>query len=226
MSSAAKPWIDVVSAEGTCRSVVLARRLPNGVGTLQKLGPGSLLAWSSLSSGRCTETLIASTECVMLAVPYQSVEEAMRLHAPFAKRVRQSVSASELFSVLDAYLERFPRQLGIEVVKAADSLTDRVRVVEVSSRQLQQLGLAGVRRQLPESDLWLVSSGDCLWVFRWMKQPSCLPSRERISIPAASSGIQPISLEELLQQPAPTQALPPRKLMILCRSNCSVNGNA
>ena len=190
--------------KGTCRSVVLARRLPNGVGTLQKLGPGSLLAWSSLSSGRCTETLIASTECVMLAVPYQSVEEAMRLHAPFAKRVRQSVSASELFSVLDAYLERFPRQLGIEVVKAADSLTDRVRVVEVSSRQLQQLGLAGVRRQLPESDLWLVSSGD-LPLGVPLDETTQLPSLPENVAPSPLRllGIQPISLEERLQQPAP-----------------------
>ncbi|GEM_PF-13211 len=189
--------------KGSCRSVVLARRLPHGVATLQKLGPGALLAWSSLSSGRCFETLIASTECVMLAVPYASIEEAMRLHPPLAQRVRQSVSAAELFSVLDAYLERFPRQLGTEVVKAAAELTERVRVVEVSSRQLQQLGLAGVRRQLPDSDIWLVSAGD-LALGEPLDASTQLPDLPENVAPAPLRllGLQPELLEAQLQQTA------------------------
>ncbi len=186
--------------KGSCRSVVMARRLPKGVATLQKLGPGALLAWTPLSCDRCWETLIASEECVMLAVPNAAMQAAMAAHPPLARRVRQSVSPAELFGVLDAYLERFPRELGQEVLQAAVGLADAVRVVEVTPRQLLQLGLEGVRQQLPDTELWLVAAGD-LPLGQPLDAAATLPERTEGQTPALLRllGVRPEQLEARLQ---------------------------
>ena len=56
--------------QGTARSVVMASRLPRGVATLQRLDPGAVMGWTPLSTGRNWETLLASTDLVVLALPH------------------------------------------------------------------------------------------------------------------------------------------------------------
>jgi ATP-binding cassette, subfamily B, bacterial HlyB/CyaB len=146
--------------EGSVRSVVMADRLPQGVATLQKFGPGAVLAWSRLSCGRSAETLIAASRCVLLKVPEAVVEAVMEAHPPFAQRVHHSVNAAELFDVLDAYLRSYPRVLAQAVVQAARELAAAARVVELSPDQWQRLGPAGLQDRLPASSLWLVSAGE------------------------------------------------------------------
>ncbi len=145
--------------QGSCRSVVMAKRLPKGVATLQKLGPGAPLAWTNLSCGKCWETLIAATDCVVAGVPESSMLAAMEIHPPLAKRVQQSISPAELFAVLDAYLDQFPKQLGHEVITAAVALAEATSVVQVTAAQWAALGPAGVSKQLPADRLWLASVG-------------------------------------------------------------------
>lgn len=192
--------------KGECRSVVMARRLPRGVATLQKLGAGALLAWTPLSCGRCWETLIASSELVVLSVPYEAMLKAMEIHPPLAQRVRQSVSPAELFGVLDAYLERFPRVLGREVVQAAVALADSTRVVQVSPEQLKLLGYEGVRRQLPPDELWLATGG-CIPLGTPCNQPIESVDEANSSAGLRLLGIQPEALEKLLQPPVTASAV-------------------
>jgi ATP-binding cassette subfamily B protein len=138
--------------QGTARSVVLADRLPRRVATLERFESGSLLAWSKLSCGRCWETLIASTNLVVLAIPHVAMREAMAVHPPLGQRVEGSVNPSELFAVLDQYLITYPRLLGVEVVAASKQLADRCRAIAMTPAQV-------LATDYPEDRLWLVASG-------------------------------------------------------------------
>jgi ATP-binding cassette subfamily B protein len=138
--------------EGTARSVVFSRRLPRGVSTLQRLQPGSVLGWTLISCGRCWETLIASTDLVVVALPQESLQREMEQHPPLAERVRGVVSPSELFAVLDAHLQDYPRALSQEVVAAANQLADDTLVR--SWRPAQPAGFVADAERL-----WLVAAG-------------------------------------------------------------------
>jgi len=144
---------------GTVRQVVMADRLPLGLATIQRHEVGAVIAWTPLSCGRCWETLIASTDLVALAVPLSAMQAAMAKSPSLARRVQHSVNPGELFSVLDAYLQSFPRLLSKEVVEAAKSLAGDVKVASLSTLDWQKLGPDGLRRQLPQDYIWLVSSG-------------------------------------------------------------------
>ncbi len=145
--------------QGQCRSVVTSKRLPKGVGTLQKFGPGSALGWTPISCGHCKETLIASTNCVVASITNDAMTKAMNAHPPLKKRIIQSVNPSEFFDVLDRYLDQFPQQLGKEVITAANELADKTAVVNITKQQWQLLGLKGIIEKLPQDRLWLVSNG-------------------------------------------------------------------
>ncbi len=145
--------------QGQCRSVVMSKRLLKGVGTLQKFGPGSAIGWTPISCGVCKETLIASTNCVVAGISYVALTKAMEAHPPLKKRITQSVNPSELFDVLDKYLEQFPQQLGKEVISAASELAEKTAVVNISIQQWEVLGLKGIFEKLPKDRLWLVSNG-------------------------------------------------------------------
>lgn len=145
--------------QGQCRSVVMSKRLVKGVATLQKFGPGSAIGWTPISCGGCKETLIASTNCVVAAISYAAMQKVMNANPPLNKRIINSVNPSELFDVLDKYLDQFPQQLGKEVIKAATQLSDNTAVVNISKQQWEILGLKGILEKLPQDRLWLVSSG-------------------------------------------------------------------
>lgn len=138
--------------QGSARSVVMAKRLPKGVATLQRLEPGAVIGWSALSCGRNYEILIASTDLVTLAIPEQALMEQMGRYPQLAQRVRGSVNAAELFAVLDQYLQAHPRALGHEVVEAAVQLADTSRVLAGSLADLEAL-------ELPADRLWLSAGG-------------------------------------------------------------------
>jgi hypothetical protein len=86
--------------EGTARSVAFSPRLPSGVQTLQRLPPGAVLGLTGLASGRGWETLMASTELVLVAVPQEALREAMAASPALGQRMRASVAPEELFGVL------------------------------------------------------------------------------------------------------------------------------
>lgn len=138
--------------QGTARSVVMADRLPRRVSTLQRCSPGSVICWTALSTGRCWETLIASSDLVVLAVPHATFREVMGNHPPLAQRVLGSVNPSELFAVLDRYLLTYPRVLAQEVVVASRDIADNCRAVNIKPSQL-------AATVFPEDRLWLVAAG-------------------------------------------------------------------
>ncbi|QPN60183.1 peptidase domain-containing ABC transporter [Synechococcus sp. CBW1002] len=143
-----------VVLEGQVRSVVQSPRLPKRVATLERLGVGSVLCLSGLTSGRPGgwETLIASTETVVLALPHALLRQVMQAHAPLGDRINRVLSPAELFAVLDAYLRDYPRALEQEVVAAALQLapTCYVRYLDPQDPVVQQL---------PQDRLWLVTGG-------------------------------------------------------------------
>ncbi len=138
--------------EGRVRTVAISRNLPKGVATLQTLGSGSLLGWTLLSSGRNWETAIASTEVVALAIPHQSLLDAMAIAPPLQERVQNSVSPAELFAVLDAYLKDYPRRFDREVVRAAVDLAELCVVQSWPGDSQEPAELSADRT-------WLVSAG-------------------------------------------------------------------
>jgi len=138
--------------EGTVRAVVFSSRLPRGVATLQRLQPGSLLGWSLVSCGRCWETLLASTNLVVVAIPWDALNEAIAERPELAARARLSVTAAELFAVLDAYLSGYPRPHAEELLEAANHLADRCLVRSVAVGGGNGLDRDGGR-------LWLVAAG-------------------------------------------------------------------
>ena len=138
--------------QGTVRSVVMADRFPRKVATLQRHEVGAVLAWSALSSDRNWETLLASTNTVLLAVPHDTFQEGMQRHPGLASRVRGSVNPAELFAVLDRYLSDYPRLLTDELIHAAVELADSTPSVTVT-----QASLAGLPRD--PNRLWLVAGG-------------------------------------------------------------------
>lgn len=138
--------------QGTARSVVMASRLSKGVATLQRLDPGAVMGWTALSCARNWETILASTDLVVLALPHAALRHEMANHPPLAQRIGSSVNPSELFAVLDAHLREYPRALSHEVVEAAVALSDGTRAVVLSPEQLQAT-------TFPPERLWLVASG-------------------------------------------------------------------
>jgi len=138
--------------QGTARSVVMASRLSKGVATLQRLDPGAVMGWTALSCARNWETILASTDLVVLALPHAALRQEMANHPPLAQRIGSSVNPSELFAVLDAHLREYPRALSHEVVEAAVALADGTRAVVLSPEQLQAT-------TFPPERLWLVASG-------------------------------------------------------------------
>ncbi|MEA5413654.1 ABC transporter transmembrane domain-containing protein [Synechococcus sp. BA-132 BA5] len=138
--------------QGTARSVVMASRLSKGVATLQRLDPGAVMGWTALSCTRNWETILASTDLVVLALPHAALRQEMANHPPLAQRIGSSVNPSELFAVLDAHLREYPRALSHEVVEAAVALADGTRAVVLSPEQLQAT-------TFPPERLWLVASG-------------------------------------------------------------------
>ena len=148
----APPPLLLVVLEGLVRSVVISPRLPRGVATLERLGPGALLGWSLLSCGRCWETLIASTEVVVLSLPRTLLEEMIAADPALARRIHDQVSAAELFAVLDANLRDDPGPLASELLTAATSLAGSTRVLTLNLS-------TPVPFEADPERLWLVSSG-------------------------------------------------------------------
>jgi len=138
--------------QGRVRTVAMSPNLPKGVATLRTVSSGSLLGWTTLSCGRNWETAIASTEVVALAIPHQSLRDAMAIAPQLQERVESSVSPSELFAVLDAYLQNYPRRFDREVVRAAVDLAELCLVQRWPSPDGQELALAADRT-------WLVAAG-------------------------------------------------------------------
>ncbi|CAK6690918.1 peptidase domain-containing ABC transporter [Synechococcus sp. CBW1107] len=143
-----------VVLEGQVRSVVQSPRLPKKVATLERQGVGSVLCVSGLTSGRPGgwETLIASSETVVLALPHVLLHQLMQAHRPLGERLHRVVAPAELFAALDAYLSEYPRALEHEVVTAALQLapTCFVRYLDPEDPVVQQL---------PKDRLWLATGG-------------------------------------------------------------------
>jgi ATP-binding cassette subfamily B protein len=138
--------------QGRVRSVVMGSRLPKGVATLQRLEPGAVMGWTPLSCGKGWETLIASTEVVVLALPHAAMRAEMENHPPLFQRIVGSVNPSELYAILDQYLLNYPRTLSREVVAAAASLADGTRAVQLLPAQL-------ANTNFPDERFWLVAAG-------------------------------------------------------------------
>ncbi|MEI7951257.1 MAG: peptidase domain-containing ABC transporter, partial [Synechococcaceae cyanobacterium ELA182] len=119
---------------------------------LQRLDPGAVMGWTALSSTRNWETILASTDLVVLALPHVALRQEMVNHAPLAQRIGNSVNPSELFAVLDAHLRDYPRALSHEVVEAAVALADGTRAVAMSPAQV-------AATTFPQDRLWLVAAG-------------------------------------------------------------------
>jgi ATP-binding cassette subfamily B protein len=108
--------------EGTARSVAFSPRLPSGVQTLQRLHPGAVLGLTGLASGRGWETLMASTDLVLVAVPMEALRDAMDASPALAQRVHATVGSEEVFGVLEAHFRDDPRPLSRSLVKATVEL--------------------------------------------------------------------------------------------------------
>lgn len=127
--------------QGSARSVVIAARLPRGVATLERLEPGALLGWTPLSCGRSWETLIASTDLVVIGIPIGAIQQVMRAYPPLAQKFSSSVHAAELFSVLDAHLLDYPRARAEELLAAAVELAPTSRASSLEVTELNELKL-------------------------------------------------------------------------------------
>jgi ATP-binding cassette subfamily B protein len=138
--------------QGQARSVVLSPRLPKGVTTLERLDSGALMGWSALSSGRNWETLIASTELVVIAIPLAAIRALMDCCPELAVRVGTQVHPAELFAVLDGHLADYPRARPREVLEAALTLAPGCR-----ARWIPGPDLAG--RAWDSSEVNLVAAG-------------------------------------------------------------------
>ncbi|MFN9925033.1 MAG: ABC transporter transmembrane domain-containing protein [Cyanobacteriota bacterium] len=176
--------------KGTARSVVMAPRLARGVTTLQRLESGAVMGWTILSCGINWETLIASTDLVLLAVPHAAMRQAMADTPQLAQRISGSVNPAELFAVLDAYLRDYPRVLSGEVVEAAQKLSDGCRAVLLTPEQLQAT-------TFPPDRLWLVAGGP-------LPLGTPLPTTATISeeLPLRVIGVDRAALSALLDPPA------------------------
>ena len=138
--------------EGQARSVVFSRRLPRGVATLQRLEPGTVLGWTLVSCGRCWETLMASTDLVVVALPHGALQREMDLQPVLAERLQGSVSPTELFAVLDAHFQDYPRAIAQETLDAATQLAPGCVVLTWPPAQPSGVELTSER-------LWLVAGG-------------------------------------------------------------------
>jgi ATP-binding cassette subfamily B protein len=144
--------------QGTVRSVVYSKSLPKQLATLQKFQPGSLVGWTPLSCGRCLETLIASAETVVIAVPYTAIQAAMAMNSGFAGRIRQSVNPSEVFYILDAYLSKYPLVVGERLLETSRLLSVDAQILSVSISQYLSIGTKELMAQLPEGKTWIASA--------------------------------------------------------------------
>ena len=180
--------------EGTARSVVFSRRLPRGVATLQRLQPGSVLGWTLISCGRCWETMIASSDLVVVALTQEALRRALEACPALAERVRNSVSPSELFGVLDAHLQDYPRALSQEVVEAANLLAEDT-VAPTWTPSEPDSGVPDAGR------LWLVASGP-------LPVGTPMVGAEAIETPGSLRllGIDRQRLAAILEPAAPEQA--------------------
>lgn len=138
--------------QGSVRSVVMASRLPRGVATLERLEAGALLNWTPLSCGRCWESLIASTDLVVIAIPLGAIQQVMLAYPPLAERLSSSVHPAELFAVLDAQLKDYPRARAEQLLTAAVELAPSSGASSLNIAELNELSLN------PE-DLTLVAAG-------------------------------------------------------------------
>ena len=136
--------------EGTARSVVFSDRLSHRVATLERLGPGAVLGLTALAAGGCRETVIASTELVVCALPLEAIKSAMLECPALAERIATTVNGAELFEVLNAYLRESPLVLDRELVTAARLLAPQTKVW---SRCLDR------PEALAKDRLWLVAAG-------------------------------------------------------------------
>ena len=122
--------------QGQARSVVMSPRLPRGVTTLERLDSGALLGWTALSCGRNWETLIASTELVVIAIPHGAVRAAMDGCPALAGRLQGPIHPAELFAVLDAHLADYPRARPRELLDAALTLAPRSKARWIQGPEL------------------------------------------------------------------------------------------
>ena len=122
--------------QGQARSVVMSPHLPRGVTTLERLDSGALLGWTALSCGRNWETLIASTELVVIAIPHGAVRAAMDGCPALAGRLQAPIHPAELFAVLDAHLADYPRARPRELLDAALTLAPRSKARWIQGPEL------------------------------------------------------------------------------------------
>jgi len=138
--------------QGQARSVVMSPRLPRGVTTLERLDSGALLGWTPLSCGRNWETLIASTELVVVAIPHGAMRAAMDACPALAGRLQAPIHSAELFAVLDAHLADYPRARPRELLEAALTLAPHTKARWIEGPDLANAGW-------DPSDLNLVAAG-------------------------------------------------------------------
>ena len=180
--------------EGTARSVVFSSRLSRGVSTLERLQPGTVLGWTLLSCGRCWETLIASTDLVVVALPHESLQREMERHPALAERVQRSVSPAELFGVLAAHLQDYPRALSKEVVEAANGLAESTVAFTWTPAEPAAFADSAER-------LWLVAAGP-LPLGQAVVGTELTASQDPIRV----LGVDRQRLATILEPPAPDQA--------------------
>ena len=132
--------------QGQARSVVMSPRLPRGVTTLERLEPGALMGLTALGCGRNWETLIASTELVVIAIPYTAIRQAMDACPELAGHLQDPIHPAELFAVLDAHLADYPRARPRELLEAALTLVPRCRARWIKGPDLA--GMAWDAREL------------------------------------------------------------------------------
>jgi len=143
--------------EGTARSVVFSERLRHGVATLERLAAGAVLGLTAITCGTCRETVIASTDLVVLAIPRTVVEPVLQRCPAVAEMIGSQVNGAELFGVLDAHLRDCPLALDRELVEAALILAPHTLVAPWRPPASSSLLQRSLDRD--QGRLWLVSVG-------------------------------------------------------------------
>lgn len=190
--------------QGSIRSVVYSKNLPKQLATLQKFQAGSLTGWSAISCGRSLETLIAISETVVIAVPYTAMQSAMAMNTAFANRIRQSINPSEIFYVLEAYLNKYPFVIGLKLIPTAQQLAEDSQVLSISISQFLSLGTQELIAKLPEGRTWIASSANlpsgCVIEDAEVFLRNINPDNTNQEILVRFLGIKSTKLEQLLEE--------------------------
>jgi ATP-binding cassette subfamily B protein len=182
-----------VLVEGVARALVFSGRLRQGVATLEKLNPGSLVGATALSPGQCRDTVLASTTLVVLALPLEALRELMVRLPAWGERITNQVSASELFAVLDQHLVDCPLALDGQLVEAARCLAPHTTVLTLP---------VGASAPLAAERRWLVACGPLPLGTRLTQLPGEPPPESSPQSPWRLLGVPELDLLAALEPPA------------------------